>query len=199
MIPTPLERHKKPDVCSFNMNQNPPYTLVQQKPYCCVPACICMILNRRKIPHATQDEIGYELGLTVPKEKANFFTKVRTGKKPTAGYGTQVEKYSINEFFRENNIKLKETYFPVDGISDVKKFIKSNIDKNNDIIVCFNNEKMRGEGNGHVCLIQGINDNVSLVDPEEPKMKKVELDKLIDAIKYHGQDKRAGFWVISEE
>ena len=62
------------------MNQKPPYKPIDQKQYCCVPTCVSMILNRRKIPHGTQDEIGYDLGLTVPKEKVHLYTKVRTGK-----------------------------------------------------------------------------------------------------------------------
>ncbi len=163
-----------------------------------------MILDRRKIFHGTQDEIGYDFGLTVPKEKVHLYTKVRTGKKPIEGYGTQVGKkqYSINNYFQKNNINLKEIYFFVKDISDVKEFIISNIRKNNDIIVCFNNEKLYGKGDcGHVSLIQGIENNiVSLIDPgkDVPKLRKVELKKLIDAMEYHGKEKSGGFWLISE-
>ena len=83
------------------IDQKPFYKLIKQKPYCCVPACISMILDRRKIKRGSQEEIGYELGLVVPKEKTHLFTKTRTGKKPVAGYGTQInkEKYSINNYF----------------------------------------------------------------------------------------------------
>ena len=83
------------------INQKPFYKLIKQKPYCCVPVCISMILDRRKIKHGSQEEIGYELGLVVLKEKTHLFTKVRIGKKPVAGYGTQInkEKYSINNYF----------------------------------------------------------------------------------------------------
>ncbi len=186
------------------MEQKPPYKPITQKPYCCVPACISMILDRRNILHETQDEIGYELGLIVPKDKAHLFTKVRTGEKPVAGYGTQVDKeeYSINNYFKKNNINLKEKYFFVKDIPDVKDFIISNIKKNNDIMVCFNNKILYGSGDwGHVSLIQGIEkDTVFLVDPEKdvPKIRKVKLDKLISAIEYHGKEKRGGFWLISE-
>jgi len=187
------------------MNQKPPYKPIDQKPYCCVPTCITMVLDRREISHSSQDEIGYELGLTVPKEKAHLYTKVRTGKKPIAGYGTQVGKkqYSINNFFRKNKIGLKETYYFVEDISDVREFIISNIKSNNDIIVCFNNEKLYGKGDwGHVSLIKGIEKNiVSLVDPgkDVPKIRKVKLDKLIEAMEYHGKEKNGGFWIISED
>ncbi len=186
------------------MNQKPLYKPLDQKPYCCVPACISMILDRKKISHRTQDEIGYELGLTVPKEKEHLYTKVRTGKKPSAGYGTQVGKkeYSINNFFGKNKIGLKETYFFIRDISNVREFIILNIKLNNDIIACFNNKKLHSKGDwGHVSLIQGIKkDIVSLVDPgkDVSKIRKVKLDKLIEAMDYHGKEKSGGFWLISE-
>jgi hypothetical protein len=180
------------------------YKPITQKPYCCVPACISMILSRRKIKHGSQEEIGYELGLTVPKEKAHLFSKVRTGKKPIAGYGTQVNKknYSINSFFKRNKINLKETYCPINKISNVNKFIIENLAKNNDLIVCFNNKKLYGHDNhSHVSLIQGINNKiVTLIDPEKnvPKKRKVKLSKLIEAMSYHGIKKRGGFWLVSK-
>ncbi|MFN6992487.1 MAG: hypothetical protein ACK4MM_07200 [Fervidobacterium sp.] len=187
------------------MNLEPPYKPIIQKPYCCVPACISMILDRRKIKYGSQEEIGWDLGLIVPKQKAHLFHKTRTGKRPVAGYGTRVgkKKYSINNFFKKNKINLKETYYPIDKIKIVNKFISENLSKNNDIIVCFNNKKLYGTGDyGHVSLIQSINDEiVTLVDPEKdaPKRRKVKLSKLIEAIKYHGIKNRGGFWVISKQ
>lgn len=163
-----------------------------------------MILDRRKIIHGTQDEIGYELGLTVPKESAHLFTKVRTGKKPIAGYGTQIGKkqYSINNHFTKNNINLNETYFLIEQIPNIKKFIISNLEKKNDMIVCFNYKKLYGKGDwGHVSLIQQIDEGIiTLIDPEKdvPKKRKVELKKLIDSMSYHGKEKRGGFWLITE-
>ncbi len=184
------------------MKQNPPYKPIKQKPYCCVPASIAMILNRRGINCGSQDEIGYFLGLIVPREKTSLFKKVRTGKKPGAGYGTQVSKkqYSINHYFQKNNIPLKERYFPPEKIGNIKKFIISNIRKNNDIIVCFNNKKLHGKGDwGHVSLVQEItNEDVFLIDPTKFKIK-VKLSKLIEAMKYHGKKNRGGVWLISEK
>ncbi|MBI3190259.1 C39 family peptidase [archaeon] len=176
------------------MNQKPPYKPINQKRYCCVPACISMILHRRNINHGSQEEIGYDLGLVVPK--------VRTEKKPAAGYGTRIgtKKYSINSYFRKNNIDLKEKYFPAEITTDVKKFIIENLKNGNDIIVCFNNKKLYGAGDyGHISLIQSINnENIILIDPEKnmPKKRKVKLSKLVDAMKYHGKKNRGGFWII---
>ena len=72
----------------------------------------------------------------------------------------------------------------------------------NDLIVSFNNKKLYGTGDyGHVSLVQDINNNIAiLIDPENdvPNERKVKLQKLIDAIKYHSKKKRSGFWVISK-
>ena len=189
------------------MNQKPPYKLVTQQPYCCVPACLSMILDRRKIKHKSQEEIGYELGLVVPEDKAHFFTKVRTCKKSTTGYGTPArkKKYSVNNYFSKNKIKLKETYYQQDKIKDVKKFIIQNLQKGNDLIVCFNyralyrpKDKESG-GLGHISLIQSIHDDIiTLIDSVEnvPNKRKVKLEKLTSAMKYHGTKNKGGFWLI---
>ncbi len=185
------------------MKIKPAYKRIKQKPYCCVPACMKMILERRKIKNNSQDEIGYELGLIVPKEKADLFSKVRAGKKPKAGYGTQVNKYPINKFFKKYKIQLQEKYFPLSKIKDIKKFIEDNLKQGNDMIVCFDNKVAHGFGDyGHVSLIQGIKENaITLVDPSKkmPARCKVALKKLIAAIKKRGVKHRAGFWVISEK
>ena len=186
------------------MKQKPPYRAITQKPYCCVPACITMVLNRRKIKHRTQEEIGHELGLVVPKNKVHLFNKVRTGRKPAAGYGTQVgrKQYSISKYFKNNHIKLKEKYYSLNDIKDIKTFIKNHIRKNNDILVCFHNKTLFGFGDyGHVCPIESINTNaITLINPEQDELKRkwTELPNLILAIKMHGKMRRGGFWIISK-
>lgn len=160
-----------------------------------------MILERRKIKHGSQEEIGYELGLVVPIEKAHLFARARTGKKPVAGYGTQVGKkrYSINSYFSKNNIKLKEKYFYPGNAKNVKRFINENLKGGNDMIACFNNKKLYGKGDwGHVSLVQGINkDTVTLIDPAKGA-RKASLTKLVKAMKHHWRKRRGGFWLISE-
>ncbi len=186
------------------MNRKLSYKPITQEPYCCVPACISMVLDRRKIKHASQEEIGYELGLTVPKKDAHLFRKVRTGKTPISGYGTQVQKkkYSINNYFSRNKINLKEKYFPAERIKNIRKFILENLESGNDMIVCFDNKKLYNVGiGGHVSLIGKIgNGFVILIDPERgvPKRRKVEIRKLVNAMKFHGKKKRGGFWMIHE-
>lgn len=190
----------------FLIKRKPVYKLIKQKPYCCVPACISMILDRRKIKHGLLEEIGYELGLIVPENKTHFFTKIRSGKKPIAGYGTRVDKnkYSINNYFSKHLIDLMETYYPIDKIENVQDFIIRNLGENKDIIACFNFKKLYGKGEnfGHVSLIQNVNHNtVTLIDPEMnvPGKRKVKLQKLTKAIECHGKKKRGGLWVISRK
>lgn len=185
------------------MKLTPKYKKIKQIPYCCVPACIFMVLDRHKIKHGSQEDIGYELGLIVPRNKKKLFKKVRVGKMPLAGFGTQVckKEYSINNFFKNNDIDFKETYYAPKDIKDIKLFIKNNIEKQNDIMVCFNNKALFGSGDfGHVCLVQEIKDDtVALVNPENDKSEDdVEISKLFKAILKHGKIRRGGFWIISK-
>jgi len=184
------------------IQQNLPYKLIQQQPYCCVPACIAMILDRRNIPHGIQEEIGYELGLIVPKKEERLFLKVRTGKKPISGWGTQVQKkhYSINKYFGNYNIPLQERTYHVEELIDVATFIADNLKDGNDIIVCFEYGKLFGKGNwGHACLIDSIDINhriITLLDPEVKVKREVSLEKLVYAIKVH-EKKGGAFWLIT--
>lgn len=84
----------------------PKYNPKTEKPYCCVPAVLQMIQERRGLDFASQDEIGYQLGLIVPTKKAYSFSKVRTGRMPKTGWGTQTNKKqcSINNYFFRNNL-----------------------------------------------------------------------------------------------
>jgi len=63
----------------------PKYNLKTEKEYCCVPAVLQMVQERRGLESSSQEEIGYQLGLIVPKEKAHLFSKVRTGRIPKTG------------------------------------------------------------------------------------------------------------------
>lgn len=178
------------------------YIPITEQPYCCVPACVQMILLRRNIPLISQEEIGYDMGLIVPKKDKKLFKKVRTGKKPKAGWGTQTAKsiYSINNFFRKNKINLNEKHFFLIKLKEILKFLQNEL-KDKDIIVCFNYKKLynQGESGGHVSIVENIKGNyVTLIDSEYgvPKYRKVSLKRISAAIKFHGNEKRAGFWVI---
>ena len=179
------------------------YTPLTQQPYCCVPTIIQIVLLRRNMQLFSQEEIGYELGLTVPKKYKRILPKARTGKKPPAGWGTQVQvpKYSINHFFKKFKLPLKEEYSPVSKIKNIKQWIKKQLEEDKDLIVCFNYGKLYSGKGEHVSLLESIHDNmVILVDSEQkvPKYRTVKLNKLIEAMKYH-EKKQGGFWIISKK
>jgi hypothetical protein len=185
------------------MTKKSRYIPLTQQPYCCVPTCLQMVLLRRKQRMMSQEDIGYQLGLTVPKSKKRLLPKARTGKRPDAGWGTQVGKpqYSINRFFEINNIPLKEEYITLQQIGNIKEWIAEQMKEDRDILVCFNHGKLYGgNAQGHVSIIDSIeNDIVILIDPESnvPKYRKVKIDKLTKAIEFHAErTDRAGFWII---
>lgn len=81
---------------------NSRYIPLTQQPYCCVPACFQMIMYRHGIPLVPQEELAYELGLIVPEKDTYLFGKVRSGEKPSSGWGTQIQKdeYDPNKVFK---------------------------------------------------------------------------------------------------
>jgi len=155
------------------------YILKIEKKYCCVPAVLQMIQRRRSFKYASQDEIGFQLGLIVPQEKAHLFTKVRTGLKPQAGWGTQTNKnqFSINKYFKRNKLPLKLIKYNPKKIKNIYNFIINNLQDNNDIIICYNSQLLFNSGDiQHVSLIQEIkNDKLIIIDPAQnvPKGRKV--------------------------
>jgi len=183
----------------------PKYNPKTEKVYCCVPAVLQMIQERRCLKFASQDEIGYQLGLIVPKDKIYLFSKVRTGRMPKTGWGTQTRKkqYSVNNYFIKNKLPLKLNIYDLQKIEDVSKFIIQNLMKNNDITVCYNSQILFGKGDiEHVSLIQEIdaeNDKLTIVDPAigTPKIRKTRLPKLIEALQSHEASKIGCFWIVS--
>ncbi len=180
------------------------YVPITQQPFSCVAACLQMILLRRKLKLLSQDKIGVCLGLTVPLAYKKLLPYAKTGKKPSTGWGTQVqkEKYSINHFFKTHEIPLEESFCPLSKISRPVEWLDKQIIEGHDIICCFRyNALYGGSGEGHVSILDSINGKTAvLIDPEKnvPKYRLVKTTKFFSAIKAHGESHRAGFWVISE-
>lgn len=187
---------------------NPKYNEIDQKLYCCVPASLLMILDRKNMSYNfTQDDIAYELGLTVPTKAKDLFDKARvTDIKPISGYGTQIQKeeFSLSNFLKEHKLEVECEIIYLNTISNFKEFIMENLNCDNDIIVCFNYNKLYHFGNdgGHVSLIESIDeDKVTLVDPDFkylPKRKIVIISSLMDAVKHH-ETEMGGIWLISNK
>lgn len=177
--------------------------LVQQR-WCCVPACLSMIMYKRRIPLIPQEKLAHHLGLIVPKEDAYLFSKPRTGKKPAAGYGTQIEKkqFSPNTVLPKLGIPLVMKYHPAKELTEeslVNLLIEAER-KDKDFLVCFDigaltNSKKHG---GHVCVFDRIDTRkktVRLVDPasSQPKWRTVSISDLYRGMRYHW-NKSGGIW-----
>lgn len=182
------------------------YVPITQQPFCCVPANIQMVLLRRELSLLSQEEIGYELGLTVPEDYYELLPNARRGEKPSSGWGTQIQKeeFSLNTFFTKYHYPLIYQFYSPQTIKESKEWVKQQIAADNDLIVCFNYFHLYRAGNngGHVCLIDSVEgDNVILVEPERdfPKYRTVKLSTLIDAMNFHGEVNLGGFWLIRDK
>ncbi len=181
------------------------YIPLTQQPFCCVPACLQMILLRRCLPLFAQEKIGYELGLTVPRSYNKILPGARSGPKPPGGWGTRLHKkeYSLNSFFHKYQLPLKYCYFPASKIDDAKEWAERQIKRDNDVIACFDyGELYGGETQGHISLLDSVSDSRAiLIDPEyeKPKFRKVTFKRLLRSMEYHGEDKLGGFWLITSK
>jgi len=182
------------------------YTAFTQQSYCCVPACLQMVMYRRELPLIEQEVLGFELGLTVPKEDIHMFNKVRTGKKPPAGWGTQISRpeFSIDKALKRLNVPLQARIHTIDYIESaqmLRKFLEDSQAAGGDTLLCFNYGKLwdKDTDSGHVCVFDRIDgDSVWIIDPgrNAPKHREVPLDKLYEAMVAHGSSKSAGAWEI---
>ncbi len=186
------------------------YVPLTQQPYCCVPACIQMVMVRRKIPLIPQELIGYRLGLIVPRSAAKYFWKARTGKRPKAGYGTQItdEKFDINAAFASLGIPLKVKYAPINtfqSIGDFRDYLHGMGDHDMDALAIFDYGALYGSRAhyGHTSLVDRVypeDDEVRLVDPgiDTPKWRLVDVEKLFESMKRHGNSRGGGFWELTK-
>jgi hypothetical protein len=183
----------------------PKYKPVTEKEYCCVPAVLQMIQERRGLRVFSQDIIGHHLGLVVPAEKAHLYRIVRTGNKPDTGWGTQIREsdYSVNNYFGKVGLPLRVDVYHARYLRDGSSFIAGNFTRDNDVAVCFNSRSLFGEGSTeHVALVQELEpdgDEVTLVDPgvNVPKERKVRLSRLVQILEKAKPDGLQGFWVFS--
>ncbi len=182
------------------------YIPFTQQRYCCLPTCIQMILYKNGYKLYSQEQIGRDLYLTVPPEETYMFDKIRTWEKPKAWRWTQARKkwYTMNDFFRKKKINLKEKLYFFDSVKEAKKFLVEQIKLDNDILACFNYNKLYGEWNnwGHLSLVDSMKwEEVILIDPAEntPKIRKVKLDNLIKAMIFHWIENSWWFWLITKK
>lgn len=185
------------------------YIPFTQQPYLCVAACFQMIMYRHNLPLVAQEELAYEMGLTVPEKDVYLFEKARTGAKPSAGWGTQIQKdeYSPSSVFSKFNIPLS---FKRIGAADFKnpeglrELLQNAQAEDADAVLCFDYGKLWDivpSNGGHVCVFDRIEgDNVHIIDPERsvPKYRTTTITKLFDAMDFHGDNNATGVWLIEK-
>ncbi len=180
--------------------------MVQQR-WCCVPACISMIMYKNKIPLLPQEYLGYHLGLILPEEDRVLFWKTRSGKEPQAGWGTQIEKkrFSPNTVLPKLNIPLVMKFNAGKQFTgnDLLAFLLEAETRDRDLLVCFDNGALMNskKHGGHVCLFDRVevkSRTVRLIDPSsnQPKWRFVKIEDLLRGINYH-LNKSAGIWEFS--
>lgn len=184
------------------------YTPLTQQPYCCVPACLQMVMYKHGIPLLPQEDMAYELGLVVPEKDAHMFNKVRTGEKPSSGWGTQIQKeeFSANSFFRSHNVPLDLKRVGTRDFKDkegLRKLLQGIQVSDRDGLLCFDYGKLWSLdfSGGHVCVFDHIEgDTVHIVDPERnvPKYRQTTLDALFAAMDFHGDHNSTGVWLIEK-
>jgi len=179
------------------------YNKITQKDYCCVGACLEMILKRHNITKYDQEQIAYELGLIVPSHLASSFRHARTGEKPAAGYGTQIQKpqYSIDHFFEKYNLGFVQKYYYITDIEEAKKFLGAN--NKQDILIILHCGTLYDNPDadwGHAVLLDHFEDDQVTIQENSPKrnLEIITLPRLIYAVKIHGRENGAGFYLIEK-
>ena len=182
------------------------YDPITEKPYCCVPAVLQMIQARRGLPSISQDDIGWDLGLIVPPGMKSEFTKVRTGSRPPAGYGTQTLKpeFSIESYFAHNRLPLSITKVYPSLPEEMTAAIEAALARDDDIILCYDSLLLFGYGDiEHVSLIEEFDNaggQITVVDPAigAPKRRSATIAEAFEAIPSHEASDIGGLWVVSE-
>lgn len=177
------------------------YVPFTQQNSCCVPTSISIVMYKLGIPLIPQELLGYHLGLILKKDKKNLFWNVKTGERPAAGYGTQMDKkqYEINSVFNKLKVPLKVITYPIDDFKtkkDLVLYLSGSIKRDKDIIVLLNSDVLNNtkNNNGHACVIDRIyptKDKLRLIDPSavQAKWREIKIDKFIKAIKLHPSGK----------
>ncbi len=179
------------------------YKQISQKPYCCVPACVQMILQRRKLPMLAQADIAYDLGVILPPKDKHLLPRSHSGPRPKAGWGTRINlpRFSLTAFFEQRGYPLQVTFYPAKKFSSpewFKKFLLNNVRQGNDLLTCFNYPQLYHQKGswGHASLIEAVKKKcVTLYDPlpKRKEARKVSLNDLFAASKNHHY---GGVWVI---
>lgn len=177
------------------------YQKVTQKDYCCVGACLEMVLRRHGITEYNQEQIAGELGLIVPPHLASKFRYAQTGEKPAAGYGTRIQEpqYSINHFFSKYNLSFIQKYYYITDAKEARKFLNTHNEE--DILIILHCGTLYNKPKadwGHAVLFDHLDGDWVAIQESSPQrnLETLSFSRLIHAIGIHGQTNGAGFYLI---
>ena len=178
-------------------------SLIVAKPYLCVPAILETTLKYYGIFNFDQEKIASNFEIFVPpnfnSRKPYYHETIDSNK-----WGIVLKDYSINTFFRNNSIPLRETFISIYTIYDefnMKDLIEEML-KIDSVMICgYNYSAVFGENDsdiGHVSIIKGLKkgyEDIILLDPgpKNPGLKSVNSYDLYNAIKR----KKDGICIIS--
>lgn len=182
------------------------YKYISQKPYCCVVACVQMLLQRRQLPLLTQEEIAYELGVVLPPDQRHLLPKSYKVAKPKSGYGTRIQtkRYALKGFFRRRKYPLTDAYFIGNRFRTamtLRKFLREQLGAGNDLLTCFNYPLLYGLNGswGHASLVERIDDEFVYLRDPDPSQKKLRRVVIADLRKAMQGFAGRGVWVIEDK
>lgn len=166
--------------------------IIIARPNYCVPAVLEMVLNHHGIFAYTQDDIAQQLEIVSADEKND-----------PRFWGTQISNNTINDFFSQNSISLREQFISIHNFMDdyfLGEEIASLLNQGASIICGYNYTWLFGNRDdvfGHVSIIVGVSNNrekIELLDPgpKNAGYKFVSTADLFSAIKARGD----GLWCI---
>jgi dipeptidase E len=180
------------------------YEPISQKPYCCVPTCLQIVLQRNGLPKPSQEEIGIELGLVVPPEYADEFENVTVRDEPivSSGFGTRIQdpNYSVETLIEKKGWPFSFSRTLATQISDVNKLrdLLTDVESRNaDALICYQNDR----GYGHVVVFDRLIDNdVWFVDPSPnyDKWRSMSIAEVYKRIQAHGDVNSGGIWHLEK-
>jgi hypothetical protein len=186
------------------------YEPLEQLPACCVPTCLKMVFGRHALkPRLSQEDIGRQLGLTIPPSLKNYFSgKVEVRRTPPhSGYGTRInrKRYSLETAFRKWRVPLSVEFKFVDGIRDEKE-LKELLgalakDETKDVLMCVQSGSLEGDpapGSGHVILFSGAGrDKAHYIEPGDGAIRSTGYGNLYKGMASWGPKFWGGLWILS--
>lgn len=188
--------------CVLGLNNKKYENLVADN-YLCVPTVLEIILKSENVPNFDKYMIANYFGVVLPQQVVYSQISNYSHSEDSIHQGITLKRDSINNFFKKNNIPLKEhfvwiKYIDRDFFSD---FIYENLISGKHIICGYEYNtlyKKTGKYAGHVSIITTADPNkdvLCLLDPgpNSPGLKTISAQDLYYAI-LRAKD---GLWVIS--